>query len=159
MENESTNTNANAVPAMLNALLSNPELLKKVGAMLGGGQTAPQGDAATEAAAPSSATAEASASGTSDPAKAASAPVDGLASLFSDPAMMEKLPQIISAMKPLLASMPSPSPKKEEKPSSPALCRDNLLLSLKPFLSPARCEAVDTILRLSKLGSVFKQLQ
>ena len=97
----------------------------------------------------------------------ASAPKgDLLSALLSDPSLLQRLPQIIAVMKPLLAeSTPPPAPDaaptaliQSEKVSGNSN-RDRLLLSLKPFLSPSRCEAIDTMLRLARLGEVFGQFK
>ena len=126
--------------AGLEGLLSNPALMRTIGSMLG-----------------------ASAQTATDPQKqsndAAHVSADGISAVLSDPAMLEKLPQMIAVIKPMLEyAVPQQTP---EKPSntSPDACRDQLLLSLKPFLSPSRCEAVDTILRIAKLGTVFQQFK
>ena len=37
--------------------------------------------------------------------------------------------------------------------------RDGLLLALRPFLSPERREALDTLLRIARLGSVLRQIR
>lgn len=42
---------------------------------------------------------------------------------------------------------------------SEACCvRENFLLSLKPYLSPARCEAVDYLVRIARLGDILRRL-
>lgn len=156
MEEEATKVNDTAGAPnvnLLSTLLSNPDLIRRVGAMLGAAQgigTSTEPDTKATDSSPTEAPQAA-------PTSAGGTP-DGLSTLLSDPAMLEKLPQIIAVMKPLMGAMPSPQPPKEEKTTSPELCRDNLLCALKPFLSPSRCEAVDTIMRISKLGTVFKQL-
>ena len=72
--------------------------------------------------------------------------------------MLEKLPQILSVMTPLLSAA-APKPPQSKQEMSLQDCRDNLLLALKPFLSGERRDAVDTIIRISKLGTVFRQLK
>ncbi len=37
--------------------------------------------------------------------------------------------------------------------------REALLLALKPYLSPARCEAVDYFIRLARVGDAIRALQ
>ena len=37
--------------------------------------------------------------------------------------------------------------------------REALLISLKPYLSPARCRAVDYLIRLSRVGDAIRNLQ
>ena len=91
---------------------------------------------------------------------------DGLGALLSDPTLAEKLPQVIAMLKPLFAGTgapPSAAPAVEASVQLPtqshALDRDHLLLSLKPFLSGERCAAIDSIIRISKLGEVLKQIK
>lgn len=79
---------------------------------------------------------------------------DGGADLWNNAALMEKLPGILSALRPLLSGMRTASLQKGNLSD-----RDALLLALKPFLSPARQEAIDTILRVSRLGGVIKNLK
>lgn len=152
IKNESANTAPMA--GMLNALLSNPDLLQKIGSAVG----AMQNTAQTTSQSTTSHGERETASEQKEPAaQTASTSADALSSILSDPSMLEKLPQIISVMKPLMGSIPAPAAK--EAKQSPELCRDNLLCSLKPFLSPERRDAVDAILRIAKLGAVFQQLK
>ena len=137
--------------AMLESILSNPELLKSIGGLLG---------ASSKSDVPEKS------NGGQD--------TDGLAGVLANPELMSKLPQIMAMLKPMLsASAPSenPSAASENASETAALpvaiapkapspsCRDDLLLALKPFLSAGRCEAVDTIIRLSRLGAVLKHLR
>ncbi len=86
---------------------------------------------------------------------------DGLSSLLSNPALLARLPQIMAAIKPMMGNLSTEGKGggKETPPPTPTLCREQLLLALKPFLSHERCEAVDTILRISKLGAIFQMLK
>lgn len=136
----------------LSSVLSNPALLKSIGGLLGtgGGDHTPKAPTA-----------------------------DGLSSVLSNPALMAKLPEVMAMLKPMLsasdgdktddaesnAETPSDTPAEDaaiavsaSKKRPPTDCRDDLLLALKPFLSPGRCEAVDTIIRLSRLSAVLKHL-
>ncbi len=63
-----------------------------------------------------------------------------------DPEILKKLPGVLSAMAPLTGGK-APSPADDR--------RSALLLALKPFLSPARCQAVDSILQISRLGDLL----
>lgn len=83
---------------------------------------------------------------------------DGLAALLSNPEIMEKLPQMISVIKPMLGNI-SPAVPTDSPHASPDADRDRLLLALKPFLSQKRCEAIDNMLRIGKLGSVLQGLK
>ncbi len=79
----------------------------------------------------------------------------GIASLLGNPALMEKLPHMLSAVKPMLSAS-SDSPPRE---ASPEQRREALLLALKPFLSPERQRAVDTLLQVSHMGLLLKNLK
>ena len=144
MDEQSTTTPDNAA-SLLGNLLNNPALLTEIGSML---------------------------SAPTETTTSATPPPDGLSKVLSDPALMAKLPQVMAMLQPMLAGNGTrPQACEEDKAvptceATPAIsqpphrnCRDDLLLALKPFLSPARCEAVDTIIRLSKLGAVLKHLQ
>ena len=64
------------------------------------------------------------------------------------PDLMGKLPALMSALGPMLGKA---NGKKDEKTA--------LLLALKPFLSPHRQTAVDSIMRVSQLGHILQQLK
>lgn len=138
------------LPDAVKTLLSNPALLKGLGAALGAMQTdAPKAENAEKTGAVET---------SSSPL-----PPDGLSALLSNPQAMEKLPQVIAAIRPLMETS-APQEKSAAVPAASvsndsAACRDRLLLALKPFLSPGRCETVDAILQISRLGSVFKQIK
>ena len=139
--------NATTTPApaplggILESLLSNPDLMQKIGGLMQSVQEGKDADAPPSA-----------------PAAQTSAPLgDGLGALLSDSALLQNIPRIMSMLKPLMSAQSAPTAP--AKSNSPACHRDNLLLALKPFLSTERQSAVDTILRLSRLGSVFRQLQ
>ena len=140
----------------LQNMLTDPAMLTRlmgiIGALQGGGATQPPSSVSTEA--PSQKT-----------ASPAPPPADGLMTLLADPAFAERLPQIIAMLKPLLAATPTSAAPQSEAgiPTSIAHShtseRDNLLLSLKPFLSGERRDAIDSILRISKLGEVIRQIK
>lgn len=133
-------------------LLQNPAAMAQIMSLLGTLQNQPTPQA-TEAPKESAAVQTPSAP-----------PIDGLAKILSDPAMMEKLPQIIALLKPMLATMgegakEEPAIEASVSVRSPVAARDQLLTSLKPFLSSGRRDAVDQILRLEKLGEFLKQMK
>lgn len=146
MEDEIRSEGTTPMPDALQALLANPALLKGLAGALGAMQ-APSATPRPEA--PDSET------------TSATVPMgDGLAALLSNPAVLEKLPQIMATMKPLMESaQPSAAAVPVAARPAPEVCREQLLQALKPFLSHERCEAIDTILRLSKLGAVFGQIK
>ncbi len=156
-EQSNTTPAASGLPTeLIGNLLSNPALLQKLASVVGnlGQSTNPapkeQNTPEEESTSPPSLPAMAS-GGLPSP--------DRLSALLSNPEMLEKLPQMLSVMKPMLAGLSQPKPSTPSHKQDPQTCRDNLLLSLKPFLSPERREAVDTILRISRLGTVLGQLK
>ena len=82
---------------------------------------------------------------------------------------MANLMQTVSAVAPLLKGFLAPSAGISTQGESPAphgggredYCkrREGLLLALKPYLSPARCEAIDYLIRLSRVGDAIRNLQ
>ena len=141
------------IPQLLNTLLANPELMGSIKKMLTSEPT-------EEKSPPPSDTPRTVPVGNSLGS-------DGLANILSDPAMMAKLPGIIAAVKPLLADLPTAQeptqpislPTSTTTPKSLPVCRDNLLLALKPFLSPERCQAIDSMIRIAKLGEILGQIK
>ena len=130
------NVETGALGALLHGILSNPEITKGL----------------REAVRKENGS-------TSEEGSADASPTDGLGALLSDPALLEKLPQMIAVMKPLLGALPQKAQEIPPNTDSPQCARDTLLLSLKPFLSPRRCEAIDTMLRINRLGSVLGNLK
>lgn len=95
----------------------------------------------------------------SKPSGAGASPLaDGLSSVLSNPAMMAKLPQIMELLRPMIQAPPTRSSSHPDPHKSPETCRNDLLLALKPFLSPERREAVDVILHIAQLGNILRQL-
>ncbi len=119
---------------MLGNLLSNPALLQRVGEILGNASPA---EAQQTSASPTPPTG------------------DNLAAILQDPAFLQKLPQMMELLRPMLGA-PQNQNKPAPTPSIPnnVKQRNELLRALKPFLSPSRAAAVDTIIRLSYLGSL-----
>ena len=96
----------------------------------------------------------------SDSVRTGGIPADGLSAVLANPELMAKLPQVMAMLGPMLggneAKPPAPHHHHERSPEE---CRNDLLLALKPFLSPERRNAVDAIMRISKLGSVLRQMK
>ena len=126
-----------AASNLLSSLLSNPEIMAKLGALMG------------------------ETTGSTTPAAAPPIPSDGLATVLSNPELLAKLPDVMAMLKPLQAANGSLSAPPSEKAGrrSREDCRNDLLLALKPFLSPERCQAVDAMLRISKLGTVISRIK
>lgn len=77
-----------------------------------------------------------------------------------------QLMQSVTAMAPLLKGVLGAVPDQSEPPhpqhtEHDAYCRrrEALLIALKPYLSPARCQAVDYLIRLSRVGDAIRNLQ
>ncbi len=83
---------------------------------------------------------------------AAVAPVTELAPTV-DPQMLSRLPQMMSVLSALQKPLP-PTPTGDREAA-----REALLCELKPFLSPARAEAVDALLRLLRLSRAMGQFR
>ena len=62
----------------------------------------------------------------------------------------------INSVAPLLKSLGGVIGK---KPSPACAAREQLLLSLKPYLSPTRCEAVDYLVRIARFGDMLRSLE
>lgn len=143
--NQSPSSEQTSLANALSSLLSNPEMMEKIRALAG--QAAPESTNI-----PSTPT---------ESLPASAPPADGLASVLADPALMAKLPQMMAMLKPMLESRPNGDAKAVSAPlvRNAEDYRNDLLLALKPFLSPERCRAVDTMLRISKLGTVIRQIK
>ncbi len=137
---------------LLESLLANPELLRNIGGMLGAN------------AEPQKTTPSAPNMQEDDNREKALFDSDAISKVLASPELMAKLPAMMEMLKPMLSASSNSETKSSQTPPPPSpkgkeLCRDELLLALKPFLSPERCEAVDSIIRISKLGNVLKQLK
>lgn len=68
-------------------------------------------------------------------------------------------PEAISALTPILSNLSGLSGIKKGAPppksNDPRVC---LLLALKPYLSASRCEAIDTMIRLSTISELLRGL-
>lgn len=134
----------------LGTLLSDSDLMSRIAGIVNG--TASQDSSKEPDAAPVSAQ-------TSDvkppPGNATSL---NLGSLLSDPAIMEKLPSVMATIAPILNG--GGDKKQDEKKDHGRPCdrRIALLCALKPYLSPRRCEAIDYIIKLDRIGSLLSNL-
>lgn len=141
MDTHETTPQANPSPeSMIGQVLGNPDTVRRIGEILNGiRDTAPS----TE-------------EGDSQPQPATSGGIP--TELLSNPAFLEQLPKVMQMLKPVMASAQA-APTETHRGEKPMQdCRRELLLALKPFLSPQKRNAVDTVLRLSGLSAVLRQL-
>ena len=64
------------------------------------------------------------------------------------PELLSKLPALMGALSPALSAG---NGQKDQKTA--------LLLSLKPYMSPQRCEVIDKLIMLGRIGEIFRQLR
>lgn len=133
--------------ALLGKLLSSPDLVKNLSSVLG-------------------------ASGTADPTASVSASAsaenvgEGISRVLSNPEMMAKLPDVMKMLAPMMqqgsssgASVPTVAAASHGGGERDRRgCRNDLLVALKPFLSPERCRAIDMLLGLSRLGDALQKM-
>lgn len=133
--------------ALLGKLLSSPDLMKNLSSVLG-------------------------ASGTVDPTASVSASAstenvgEGISRVLSNPEMMAKLPDVMKMLAPMMqqgsssgASVPAVAAASHGGGERDRRgCRNDLLVALKPFLSPERCRAIDMLLGLSRLGDALQKM-
>ena len=138
--------------ALLGTLLSNPDLIRNISSMLGGTNTG-----TTEQAVPTP---------SSTPSLNNETVADGISRVLSNPEMMAKLPDVMKMLAPMVqqtqsaqgASVPASATPSHGGGHDRRGCRNDLLLALKPFLSPERCRAIDMLLGLSRLGDVLQKM-
>ena len=120
---------------ILASITGNKELMEKISGIMGG--------------APSEA--EAKKSETQAPS--------GIGDVLSNPDLMAKLPQVMAVLRPMLSEGGQKPPPKKDGKADAAGHRMALLYALKPYLSPKRCEAIDYIARISKMGDLMKNIK
>lgn len=93
---------------------------------------------------------------------------DMLSAVLENPEFMQKMPQMLSALAPMLngaGTVQNAQAPQQSLPQAPPFCdseqakRSALLLALKPYLSPERAETVDYIIRLTGLIELFSLLK
>lgn len=146
------------LPEALGRLMRDPALLSRIGEIV---KTAAEAPPSEETAAPSpkdaqsapleEASAKTEAETETETGKSPSLPV-GASPLAASPALLEMLPA-------LLSSFGGRPPSGTGRGKGPMGEREALLCALKPFLSPARREAVDTVLRVARLRELLQGLQ
>ena len=140
------NNNRESTPAeMLSALLGNEEVLAHLAPLLETLKASTPPAPNTNGETPPATNPSDSEPTASEP----SAPVTSPPSL--PPELIAKLPDVIATLAPALQSNKSTPKVNHDK-------RTALLLALRPYLSANRCEAIDYITRLGKLGDMLKNL-
>lgn len=148
------------IGAGLDVLLSNPELLSSLSGILKNMGSPNRTDAESVNASAVSADAAVKEQNDNTSAKSDSDIFSGsgLSSVLSNPEIMSKLPDMIAVLKPMLSSQAGASVPHPPKNKTPADNRTALLLALKPYLDPKRCEAVDYLMKLNRLTDILKNL-
>lgn len=174
MENDtSKNSGSTDVNSALSALLANEELMRNIRSLFAQPTQQALSTTPTQAAQGSASPATSAPTFTAEAAQEKTAeastqqgeilpPAANLQDLLSNPAVMEKLPQVMAMLAPMMsqgrvsedAKAVSAVPQKFN-----AQNRESLLCALKPFLSPHRQTAVDSIMRISQLGHILQQLK
>ena len=74
---------------------------------------------------------------------------DGL-SLALPPELLGKLPMLMSAIAPMMGGKGEGAVKDS---------KTALLLALKPYMSPQRCDAIDKLITFARLSDILRQLR
>ena len=142
--------------ALLGKLLSNPDLIRNISSMLGAsGEGAGTAEQQTPQTSPSQ-----------PPVDNPQAMADGISKVLSNPEMMAKLPEVMKMLAPMMQQTQSAQGVSVPASATPSHgggqdrrgCRNDLLIALKPFLSPERCRAIDMLLGLSRLGDALQKM-
>ncbi len=141
--------------ALLGKLLSNPDLIRNISSVLAATNT---GEDTQKTPAPPAV-----------PSTVDGETVtDGISRVLANPEMMAKLPDVMKMLAPMMQQAQSVQGESVPASATPLHggggqhdrrgCRNDLLLALKPFLSPERCRAIDMLLGLSRLGDVLQKM-
>ena len=131
--------NTDGLAELLASITSNKELMETISGIVGSAvsqEKAPSAEAATS-----------------------DSPTAGIGDVLSNPDLMAKLPEVIAVLRPMLSEGGGKSPSKKDTKADAAGRRIALLCALKPYLSPRRCEAIDYIARISKMGDLIKNIK
>ena len=74
-----------------------------------------------------------------------------LGAMLSNPELISKLPSLMQAVKSLSEPMPKGTPHRPQSPEA-------LLCALRPYLGERRRQAVDTMIRVSRLSTALRSL-
>ena len=147
------------LPEALGRLMRDPSLLSRIGEIVKTAAEAPPSEETAAAPSPKDAqnapleetSAKTESETETETGKSPSLPV-GASPLAASPALLEMLPALLSSF----GGRPPSGPGRGKGPMGE---REALLCALKPFLSPARREAVDTVLRVARLRELLQGLQ
>lgn len=145
------------LPEALGRLMRDPALLSRIGEIVKTATETPPSEETAAAPSPKDAQsapleeASAKTEAQTETENSPSLPV-GASPLAASPALLEMLPA-------LLSSFGGRPPSGTGRGKGPMGEREALLCALKPFLSPARREAVDTVLRVARLRELLQGLQ
>ena len=135
-DKETKAPSTDALSDMIGRLMSNPEVMKIISSMAGKSQK----------------TTEESPNDESD----VSVSVSENASALTDTST--KLPDVISALSPMLSGIASLKSDKPPKLSPKDERRACLLRAIKPYVSHGRSEAIDYMIQLSRITELMKNL-
>ena len=104
---------------------------------------------------------------------------DIFSAFLSNPELIAKLPTIISSIKPIIELLSSRQSPEKSPNAAPVVAREQslppnapksppsketadhraaLLCAMKPYLSRERCQAIDYMIKLNRLGDILKTL-
>lgn len=138
-----TSPNPAQFSEMLDKVLANPEIIRTVASALGSMQAGNTASPKTESETGESSAVDARESGGEAPTGA------GPGNISAD-----KLPEIMAALSPMMSSLGKKGPGEKSPPDRRAV----LLNALRPYLSDQRGEAIDYIIKFSKLSEILKGL-
>lgn len=161
-------------PDLLTSLLGDSQLMERVSQLVAQSRAASADTAPDSGAVPTSSDAPtgAEASEVSDSplhedtvaAQSSAAGTDrlgGLASLLGDNELMSRLPDVLSMLSPDKPTGGKPSGGGGGGGKPPPGCdrRIALLSALKPYMSPRRCEAIDYLIRINRMGDILRRVR
>ena len=144
--------------AALSTLLSDPELMSRISGIVNGTSSAPSQPESTPDTPPPPTDAETAAQAT-DAVPPPGNTAGGLGGLLSNPDVMAKLPAVMATIAPMLGGEGKGSTKNHSSPPRSENKHTALLCALKPYLSPRRCQAIDYIIKLEKIGSLLHTIK
>ena len=135
--------------AMINKLISNPQLLTGIASALSGDGGEQNGQKLTKEAA------QGAAQSTEQTANNNAESV-GYEGIDID-AITRKLPEIMGVIAPVMSRTAGGDGKSESKKRA---CdnRSCLLNAMKPYMNPQRCEAIDYIIKFSQISEILKNI-